>query len=271
MTVRAILVGISYPGTPFALRGCRHDIERWKTYLRSRGVHDVTTLTDDVGRDAPGYPSRDRFLATLLTKVRDTRPGDFLFIHFSGHGFKTAGNTDVLTTAGSTIDAATSECLLMRHPAGTPSHNINNDNTICDRQVTQIFGLLPAGSQLLMTVDACASGNMFDLVHTAQWRAGTYHTAVRTDVPTTKGKAVVFTSTHKLPYAYDVTDKRGTVYGIFSKLFVDVLEDAHKTGRKLTVKDMLYQVQHRLDQRTNKQDPQVSMTDPALADSVMWL
>jgi len=84
-TQRAVLIGINYVGTRAQLRGCHTDVMSMRALLRSLGFEDsnIRVLMDD-GRHE--NPTRANITAALHWLVRDARPGDVFFFHFSGHG-----------------------------------------------------------------------------------------------------------------------------------------------------------------------------------------
>ena len=94
---RALLIGINYPGTRCALKGCVNDATRMRDYLRSCGFDDkrIRLLRDDAkGRrasssslhESTGLPTRSNILEGLRWLVSSAKRGDCLFFYYSGHG-----------------------------------------------------------------------------------------------------------------------------------------------------------------------------------------
>lgn len=266
--MKVLLVGVSYHATPYALEGCLPDIRNWQKYLKSRRDIESIEIMEDVTRkkDDPNYPSRTNFVAKLYKLINEMTRGDVLFVHFSGHGFQTGTTSGVFTTSGAHIDGATTECLLLRHAAQTPNHNIGVDNTVCDEQVTQLFRRLPTGAKVLMTVDACNSGDMFDLTYNVQTTGVTNGGRVEYTMRKNENRqdydahVVIFTSVRSKQFAWDVKGKDGNSYGVFSKFFIDILRESQQAQKQLSYLDMLHLIQKRLNERKNTQDPQLSIS-----------
>ncbi|KAF4637037.1 hypothetical protein G7Y89_g1035 [Cudoniella acicularis] len=91
----AILIGIdAYPENP--LKGCVQDVRRMKEYLESAidNVHIQTlTATEDFGKqrstlpgDPMSRPTYENVISALQRVQSQAHPGDYIYIHFSGHG-----------------------------------------------------------------------------------------------------------------------------------------------------------------------------------------
>lgn len=96
-TKRAVLIGINYVGQQGQLSGCHNDVKNMKEYLMN--VHgfeerNMTVLMDD-GRHI--NPTRANIMQAYRDLVRNSVPGDTVFIHYSGHGGRvrdTSGDED---------------------------------------------------------------------------------------------------------------------------------------------------------------------------------
>ena len=75
---RAIILGINYTGEPYALPDCEKDADMMAAMLESRGVETFVQK----GECSPNW------LLSHLTVTEATRqkPGDTLYLYFSGHG-----------------------------------------------------------------------------------------------------------------------------------------------------------------------------------------
>ena len=83
----ALLIGIeNYPaGEVKALRGPRNDIAAMERLLKIRfGIprSNIVTLLDD-------QATHGKLRTAFAELARRTRPGDFVYIHYSGHGAQT--------------------------------------------------------------------------------------------------------------------------------------------------------------------------------------
>ena len=153
---RALLVGINYPGTDHALRGCVNDVIKMNDVIVNHfGFTDPNNrriLTDASATTA-------NMLERLHWLVDGAKAGDVLFFHYSGHGSQLA-NKDYATD---------------KEPDGLDEIlcpvDLNwRDKVIRDDQLKAIFDKVPAGVNLTVVLDCCHSGSGLD-------QANRYHTA----------------------------------------------------------------------------------------------
>lgn len=142
----ALLVGINYKGTKSELRGCINDIINMKFFLKSSRNYDNITLLSD---DAPDrMPTKSNILANLTSLVANSRPGDEIFFHFSGHG------TLIRDTNGDEESGYDSVICPV---------DFLNVGFITDDVLRGIVNNVPAGVTLYAFLDCCHSGTGFDL------------------------------------------------------------------------------------------------------------
>ena len=87
----ALLIGINYFGTSNALKGCINDVRNIAPFLNQRynfAYDDMVILTDDQ-QDPAFRPTRANIIKAMQWLVKDAKPNDSLFFHFSGHGGQT--------------------------------------------------------------------------------------------------------------------------------------------------------------------------------------
>lgn len=85
-TKRAVLIGINYVGQNGELSGCHNDVLNISKYLQGcLGFQqsNTTVLMDDGMHDEPTYRN---IMGAFESIVRDSQPGDTVWIHYSGHG-----------------------------------------------------------------------------------------------------------------------------------------------------------------------------------------
>lgn len=104
---RALLVGCNYPGTKAELKGCINDVKRMQRCLIERygfAEEDIVVLIDT----DPSYPqpSGANIRRAISNLVASARPGDYLFIHYSGHGTRLPAET------GDNDDTGYDECIV---------------------------------------------------------------------------------------------------------------------------------------------------------------
>lgn len=153
MTKRALLIGINYIGTPSELRGCIIDVKNIKNLLMTNFNYlntNIVMLTDDV---AP-FPTKQNIMNEITKVVALTKPGDVLFIHYSGHG------SQVLDTNGDewrNVETRYRDDVLCPCDYVTAGYIV--DDTLKDILVNKI----PKGAKLRAFFDCCHSGTMLDL------------------------------------------------------------------------------------------------------------
>ncbi|KJX93388.1 metacaspase like protein [Zymoseptoria brevis] len=88
---KALLIGINYFGQKGQLRGCINDVKNMSEYLNGHFGYkreDMVTLTDDQ-QNPMSQPTKANILRAMSWLVKDARPNDSLFFHYSGHGGQT--------------------------------------------------------------------------------------------------------------------------------------------------------------------------------------
>ena len=83
---KALLVGINYFGQDGELRGCINDVKNMTAYLNNHFGYkreDMVTLTDDQ-HNPMSQPTKANILRAMHWLVKDARPNDSLFFHYSG-------------------------------------------------------------------------------------------------------------------------------------------------------------------------------------------
>ncbi len=145
---RALLIGINYNYTEAQLSGCIQDVHDMKKILMTAG-YNVCLMTDVEGLP----PTRSNILAAMSNIVRSSRPGDQLYIHYSGHG------AFVKDDSGDERDGR-DECIC---PVDSVTHGypfITDDELF-----TVLVVPLPVGVKLRVVFDSCHSGSALDLPH----------------------------------------------------------------------------------------------------------
>ncbi|KAF2100147.1 hypothetical protein NA57DRAFT_65897 [Rhizodiscina lignyota] len=88
---KALLIGINYFGQRGQLRGCINDVKNMSTYLNNHFGYkreDMVILTDDQ-QNPMSHPTKANILRAMHWLVKEARPNDSLFFHYSGHGGQT--------------------------------------------------------------------------------------------------------------------------------------------------------------------------------------
>jgi len=139
---KALLIGINYINTPYALSGCIDDANRMKDLLTQHGFNSFQVLTDSTSLK----PTKQNILNELKNMIINAQAGDILFFYFSGHGSYTYDrNSDETDGKDEMIVSSDLQGVLDDELKTILSNHMK-------REVT-IVGLF----------DSCHSGTMFDL------------------------------------------------------------------------------------------------------------
>lgn len=146
MAKRALLIGCNYPGTDYELDGCVNDVQRvrrWLVELFGFDEKDIDVLIDTDGSYTRPTGANIRLFIESL--IRGAKPGDSLFIHYSGHG------TRLPTKDGEVDDTGYDECIV---PCDI--------NLITDNDFRDFVYEVPDGCPLTIVADCCHSGGLID-------------------------------------------------------------------------------------------------------------
>ncbi|XP_042520914.1 metacaspase-4 [Macadamia integrifolia] len=146
MTKKAVLIGCNYPGTKAELKGCINDVRRmYKCLIERYGFaeEDITVLIDT--DDSYTQPTGKNIRRALANLIRSAEPGDYLFVHYSGHGTRLPAET------GEDDDTGYDECIV-------PS----DMNLITDDDFRDLVDKVPEGCRITIVSDSCHSGGLLD-------------------------------------------------------------------------------------------------------------
>lgn len=124
-TQRAVLIGINYTGQSGELSGCHNDVHNVARYLSEvQGFQkeNVTILMDDGAHKAP---TKGAIISAYKRLVRESKDGDVVFCHYSGHGGRLVDdNGDEDDGYDETLIPVVSSLFLVRSLLGqsSPSH-----------------------------------------------------------------------------------------------------------------------------------------------------
>lgn len=134
-TRKALLFGLNYKDTTFALQGSIEDVRNLGSVLRTSGF-DVEVCTDE----SVAHPTRNVMQAKLAAFLLDLQPGDMGIVWYSGHGLLLADGDNAWVPLDFQREGFVDETWVRAHLAA-----------------------LPAGVRLFIGSDACHSGTTFDL------------------------------------------------------------------------------------------------------------
>jgi len=162
-TNRALLVGVTaYDNLPEnrQLRGPSNDAELMREMLRDQGFaeRDIVTLADDLpGGESPTRRAIDRALARLAAA---TRPGDVVFVHFSGHGSQQPAKP-VGSDAGLAEPDGLDETILPRDVGRWDGTARTVRGALTDDEImASLSGIRERGAFVWAVFDSCHSGDI---------------------------------------------------------------------------------------------------------------
>lgn len=166
---RALCIGINYTGQDRPLRGCVNDARHMREFLiRRHGfkAEDIVLLTDD-SSNPKQQPTKRNMLEAMRWLVRDARPHDSLFFHYSGHGSRTED------LDGDELDGY--DEIIM------PVDYKKRGHILDDELHSTMVKPLPPGCRLTAIFDSCHSGTVLDLpyVYTPSGRLKGVHVSGR--------------------------------------------------------------------------------------------
>ncbi len=148
MTKKALFVGINYPGTDHALRGCVNDVVLMNEVLTKHfgftEAKNKRMLTDKSA-------TTRNILNRLAWLVNDAQPGDVLYFHYSGHGSQMVDTKYDMDDEPDGLDEII-----------CPVDLNWRDKVVKDDDLKRLFNRVPEGVNLTVTLDCCHSGGGMD-------------------------------------------------------------------------------------------------------------
>ncbi|KAI0070425.1 hypothetical protein K474DRAFT_1670108 [Panus rudis PR-1116 ss-1] len=148
---KALCIGINYLGQQAELQGCINDARNMQRFLHEffhYQPEDVVILSDDA-KNPRQIPTKRNMIEAMQWLVRDAKPNDSLFFHYSGHGGQTKD------TDGDEADGY--DEVIYPVDFKTAGHIV--DDMMHDIMVRP----LPPGCRLTAIFDSCHSGSALDL------------------------------------------------------------------------------------------------------------
>lgn len=260
-TKRALLIGINYIGTNNRLNGCIKDVQNIYALLTTTFGYkpeNIQLLSDD--QQGEFRPTRENIINHINTVVALTKPGDELFVHYSGHGTQVAAadnNEDLNPDTPGQDDAL---C-----PCDFDDYN-GDDGFIVDDVLKEILvNKIPVGAKLRCFFDCCHSGSALDLPFL--YRLGDYYMQVE---PLDKQSAdCLLISGCK----DNQTSADAFIKGQYSGALTWAILEALKSPmhNKMTWKEFLLVVQHSLVVAKYTQIPMLSVGDQSISDFLIDL
>ncbi|KAL5514701.1 hypothetical protein ACEPAG_2017 [Sanghuangporus baumii] len=201
-TKRALLIGINYSGQKGELKGCRNDVKNIYNYLKDNGYEDKNI---DILMDIKPFksPTKKNIQTHMKRFVRKAEPGDYLFLHYSGHGGQTPD------WGGDELDGE-DECI---YPV---DFRRMSKGMIVDDELHRILTRIPKGSQLTL-----ANGRMTKVDFRKQY------TSEEIEMLNNGGTIILWSGCQDTQTSAD-TKIKGTAVGAMSSAFIKANRDLLK-------------------------------------------
>lgn len=255
MVKKALLVGINYIGTESQLSGCINDTVTMSEILIGKFKFDkVNVLTDATDIK----PTKANIEVGLRELVSNSKPGDVLVFHYSGHGSN-------ITDRSSDESDGKDEVLI---PIDYNKAGIITDDWI----YKNICKAVPKGVTLWCFTDCCHSGTVIDLAFNVKSNC----------TPLVQGEKVYSSTKWSNNFSFSVekvpSSLDGTVYCLSGCQDQETSADARINGKgqgaftaclsqvlkgncNVSIREILKEVNARLDLLNFKQNSQLGLSD----------
>ena len=150
----AVLIGVSDYDEEIGLadlRGPSNDVKLLRDVLQDRADFDIRIIADGV--EGSTRPTRDAILSALDALVNDTKDGDFVYVHMSGHGTQQADRN------GDETDGLDEVFLPADTKRAEPGTSVI-PNAILDEELgARIRALRTKGVDVWFVLDSCHAGS----------------------------------------------------------------------------------------------------------------
>ena len=241
---RALIVGINYVGTRYALAGCVNDANdiRKQVEVFYPMCKEFRLITDAT----PLKPTREEILMGIDWLVKDLLPGQHVMFHYSGHGGTVR---DLSGDEVSRLDG----CIY-------PIKNGVLQSIVDDEIRSRLADKIPAGCKCFIVLDCCHSGTATDLRYL--WSAPSSAILTYSEdkaYSKTTGTVLALTGCLDTQVAADTQDEAGRPCGALTM----ALLRAWKTyGPAIKFKHLLWDVRSFLKMKKYSQIPQLSTGCP---------
>lgn len=264
-TKRALLIGINYIISPAnKLNGCINDVQSIKELLMSKfGYKEENIRLMSDNQRGINDPTRANIIDAINKIVSETKPGDTLFFHYSGHGtlIKDKGHNEDNNPDTPGQDS----CLCPADFAKIWSDD-ESQIFITDALLKEILvNKIPKGARAICFVDACHSSTILDLSYVYKQDNEFYY-----EYPEDLGghNVICISGSRDSGTSADAwNSQRRKAMGALTMALIQNLSNIGAVHT--TWKDLLLLVRHTLLLGGYDQIAQLSVAEKALADEVV--
>lgn len=255
-TKRALLIGINYFGTQNELNGCIKDVQNISnllTTLYQYKPENIKLLSDD---QMNNKPTKINIINNINSIVAVTKPGDELFIHYSGHGTQIR---DIDGDEKNNPDAHGKDDALC--PCDFGQYNDESGFISDDELRVMIVNKIPKGAKLRAFFDCCHSGSALDLPYI--YKSGDEYSQIEPN-NTQSDDCLLISGCRDFQTSSDAYINNQYT-GALTWALIKALTSAAKV--KTTWKELLLIVRHSLVTENYDQIPMLSIGNKQIADT----
>jgi hypothetical protein len=253
---KALLIGINYNADPNnKLNGCINDVLSIQKQINKYYplCKNIKILTDG-NKIQQTEPSRKNILDGINWLLTDLKPGENIYIHYSGHGgLMKDRNGDETTGFDSCI-----------YPICG-----NKIEVILDDELKMLLAdKIPKGCKCFVVLDCCHSGTSLDLKY--NMNCPTYGTIVinQNNQKSTNGSIILLSGCNDVQTSADTVNETGLPSGALTNALLDIW---NIYGVNIKLKHLLWNIRKLLQNRGYTQIPQLSCGNNLNIDSIFDL
>ena len=239
----ALIVGINYVNTNYALDGCINDANKIKQFIDAYAykTNNIVLLTDET----EDKPTKHNIIKSFKNLLLNAVSGDTLVFMYSGHGTYT---TDI---NGDELDGF--DEMIIPIDATNPQSCI-----IDDEFKTIIDAYLKSGVKLFILMDCCFSGTILDLKYNYIDDNNFDKTTVNAKSNETNGAVIVFSAStdNQTGVELIITENGTPTYG--GALTLSFLQCISEKGDAISIQQLLEGMREILTDKKCKQTIQIS-------------
>jgi hypothetical protein len=265
MSKKLFVIGLNYYGTPYQLSGCLNDIQNIEARYLPLGFTDVTRWIETESHSTQNEPNKKSTLESLSNWIKSSKSGDFLALHYSGHG------TQVPDDSHDEKDGSDEAICLL-------------DDIVSDDELKQIMvDQLPHGVKLRCLFDCCHSGTILDLPWNWKVSVPMGHSPIGTEKASIKVGKSSWDDENKDHAIRDIimvsgcTDSQTSAdawieahksnEGAMTWAWLQCLDFANQHHTKMTWHDAILKMRFTLLEGGYDQIPQIALGDKTLIDT----
>ena len=241
---KVLLIGINYTSSPNnKLLGCINDIKNIEQKIRSSYPQCANFLILKDDQPNPNLqPTRKNIINSINWLVKDLKPNDCVYLHYSGHG-------------GLTIDLSGDE-ITGKDSCIYPISGKNIEIIIDDEIRNLLVDKLPENTKCIAVFDSCHSGTALDLKYTLNCNTSNLlSVSQNTRYKDSKADVIFLSGCADNQTSADTINKNNIPTGALTNALLDCWNNY---GKDINFKLLLYDIRKYLKNNNYTQIPQLS-------------